>query len=125
MLEDYRNQQAFFGSTIIDEEYKQIKILSATNIMDISSNNFDNPFSTMILEDREDKIVEDFESVWNGYLNMINLFQFKENSLFMTTKGIENNLYSDFFAEEDVMDEINTLAETNEFWKDNMNLLRS
>lgn len=122
-LECYRNQQAFFGSTIIDEEDKQIKILSATNIMDISSNNFENPFSAIILEDRDEKIIEDFESVWNGYLNVVNLFQFKENSLFMTTKGIENNLYNEFFVQEDVADDINIVAGTNEFWKENIDYI--
>lgn len=91
--------------------------------MDISSNNFENPFSAIILEDRDEKIIEDFESVWNGYLNVVNLFQFKENSLFMTTKGIENNLYNEFFVQEDVADDINIVAGTNEFWKENIDYI--
>ena len=116
-LEKHRDQQMFFRTTKIDDE--TLQIYAAISGMDMALHNFDNPFSLIILEDRPDKVSEEFESIWNGYLNMFNLFQFKENSLFMTTKGIEKNLYNEFFKNENIIYEVKEEVLVNEYWEEN------
>lgn len=119
MLNNFKKSQSFYGKTRLGEEDNEVEIFTAFNYLDMASRNIKNTFTLIKLEDRDRYQKEEFESVWNGYLNMMNLFQFKENSLFITTKGIENNLYNEFFKNEDIIYEVNEELLINEYWEEN------
>ena len=43
----------------------------------------------------ENRKLEDFEAVWNGYLRLYNLFQFISHSYFVTREGLSGKAYDD------------------------------
>ncbi len=98
-----------FGSKTINDA---LHIYSGVN------RNITNPFEksalkkailTVVLDDSDEKIDDNFQRKWNGYLNLFNLLQFKSNSIFVTEKGISSNLYNELFSNDLFHSDMNTL----------------
>jgi DEAD/DEAH box helicase domain-containing protein len=46
-----------------------------------------------LFNNEENREIKRFESFWNGYLRLFNLFQFLPGAIFVTTEGFETRVY--------------------------------
>ncbi len=86
--DDFDTNTKYFGQKI--EKY-QACLVSFANFDDLKQNNLDN---SVFIVSIDDNVEFDF-AVWAGILRVYNLVQFNKNSLFVTSKGLENELYDE------------------------------
>ena len=65
--------------------------ISFANFDDLKQNNLSNSVFIVSIDDNEEF---DF-ALWAGVLRVYNLVQFNKNSLFFTSKGVENKIYDE------------------------------
>jgi DEAD/DEAH box helicase domain-containing protein len=86
--DDFDTNTKYFGQKI--EKY-QACLVSFANFDDLKQNNLDN---SVFIVNIDDNVEFDF-ALWAGILRVYNLVQFNKNSLFVTSKGLENELYDE------------------------------
>ena len=78
----------YFGQII---QKNQVALLSIANFEDLKQNNLEQTIFIININDNQE-----FEfTSWAGVLRIYNLMQFSKNSLFVTNKGLENELYDE------------------------------
>lgn len=85
---DFDTSTKYFGQKI--EKY-QASLISFANFDDLKQNNLD---KSVFIVNIDDNVEFDF-ALWAGILRVYNLVQFNKNSLFVTLKGLENELYDE------------------------------
>lgn len=88
MKDDFDLTTKYFGQKIA--KY-QAKLISFANFDDLKQNNLSNSVFIVSIDDNEEF---DF-ALWSGVLRVYNLVQFNKNSLFVTSKGVENKIYDE------------------------------
>ena len=88
MKDDFDLTTKYFGQKIA--KY-QAKLISFANFDDLKQNNLSNSVFIVSIDDNEEF---DF-ALWAGVLRVYNLVQFNKNSLFFTSKGVENKIYDE------------------------------
>lgn len=88
LKDDFEITTKYFGQVI---QKNQMALLSIANFDDLKQNNLDQTIFIININDNQE-----FEfTSWAGVLRIYNLMQFSKNSLFVTNKGLENNLYDE------------------------------
>lgn len=88
-----------FGDTLFGQ-YKAARINALLSIYSgisqskLRDNSSHAPVVLAILEDREDKIKDNYQKEWNGFWNYFNLMQFLPEFIGVTRKGLEKSVYT-------------------------------
>jgi len=89
-------QCAFGQISLSEDNFPDLEVYAGVVNGKLQENLTENIFLLSLIEDREDYRSNNYEACWNGYLKVINLFQFLHNSLFLTKTGIEEAIYTEF-----------------------------
>lgn len=88
LKDNFDSTVKYFGQKI--KRY-QASLISIALFEDLKQNNLDNTIFIVNINDNEEF---DF-SLWAGILRIYNLVQFRKNSLFLTNKALENDMYDE------------------------------
>lgn len=87
-------QNCFFGTWQPLGNACNITIYTALSQDDLKARKIDGAFVVIILEDRQNNRSNAYEVDWNGFFYTYNLLQFMPDSLIITRKGIDDDIYS-------------------------------
>ena len=88
LKDNFDSVTKYFGQIV---RKNQVSLLSIANFVDLKQNNLDQTIFVININDNQE-----FEfTSWAGVLRIYNLMQFSKNSLFVTNKGLENELYDE------------------------------